>query len=500
MSDTGRRTRQRTEEGSSILGTPRHSPPPSAGHSTDLLRLDVTQNIESLFDTSSLSDVELVVIRGDQERRFKCHKVILASMSTYFQALFTTGMQESSQSEVVLKGVDPDLCEKVLRMLYGQPVEITQESLLTFVHLADFYGINQLLCRTGSLLEEFVTIGACNCCAKLVEASALRCTQAQQHCRRVVLQDFAAAAQQAAFVQLELGIIAELLEDDELRCDREEVVLTGLWYWWSHQEPPLPVATLDRLLELIRWPLLSTECLSGVEASHPSFKASAMLPQLMLEGFRYHSADSHARTLMRATQPRCRPRVGMLSLLPLLPDGPWEAPPGFTPPPSTGAEGLQVPSSFSYVWNIPHFSSLSCLSMYSPAFVANGHLWKIYVYPKGNNNHNHQLSVYLDSGITDSHESLSVKFRLVVVNYKAITTPRGQPLPPDSGYPMHAAECAIKEASHCFCKRAKDWGFREFMPLEQQDDPKAAYINDPRAGFLNEGTLSLGVHIETLPP
>ena len=56
--------------------------------------------------------------------------------------------------------------------------------------------------------------------------------------------------------------------------------------------------------------------------------------------------------------------------------------------------------------------------MYSPTFTVNDHAWKIYIYPKGNNNHSQQLSVYLDSGITDSHETLHCTFKLAVLNYK----------------------------------------------------------------------------------
>ena len=172
----------------------------------------------------------------------------------------------------------------------------------------------------------------------------------------------------------------------------------------------------------------------------------------------------------------------MLTLAPILPDGAWHAP--VDAPPSPPPEGTLLapafPPSFSYVWNIPHFLSLSCHSMYSPPFTVNGHQWKIYIYPMGNNNHNRQLSVYLDSGITDSHETLQCNFKLAVINYKL-----------EMGEPEEAVnvrDTAVKESVHIFCKRAKDWGFREFMPLAQ--------LEDTSLGFLNGHTISLGVWLE----
>eukprot|EP00900_Chrysochromulina_parva_P022379 jgi/Chrpa1/4775/Chrysochromulina_OHIO_Genome00016583-RA len=410
----------------------------------ETLRLDVTSHISALFDSASLSDVELVAKRDDGlvERRFRCHRVVLASMSSYFRSLFTSGMAEVSQPAVVLHGVDPDLCERVLRLLYGQPVGVTQESLMTVVHLAEFYGIAPLLARTSALLNSFVTIGANNCCAQLVEASALRCAQAQQHCRAVLLRDFAAAVRQPAFRKLELATIAELLEDDSLACEEEVVVLQGLSAWCTAQEPLPPDAQLAQLLALVRWPLLPMARLAAVEDDHPLLATSSALPLLLLEGFRYHAAEPSAKRAMRQSHARCRPRVGMLALFPLLPQGgPWRAPAIWKLLESTDsntADEPRVPSQFSFVWNVPHFRTLSCLSMYSPAFRVNGHSWKLYLYPKGNNASGQHLSVYLDSGISDAHEMLP-------------------------------------------------------------EDPKAPYLLNPLGGFLNDGTISLGVFIEGLP-
>ena len=572
--DQGRRVRRRTEESSSQHALSDVEDVRVASLQADLrggetLRLDVTSHISALFDSASLSDVELVAKRDDGlvERRFRCHRVVLASMSSYFRSLFTSGMAEVTQPAVVLHGVDPDLFERVLRLLYGQPVGVTQESLMTVVHLAEFYGIAPLLALTSALLNSFVTIGANNCCAQLFEASALRCAQAQQHCRAVLLRDFAAAVRQPAFRKLELATIAELLEDDSLACEEEEVVLQGLSAWCTAQEPLPPDAQLAQLLALVRWPLLPMARLAAVEEDHPLLATSSALPRLLLEGFRYHAAEPSAKRAMRQSHARCRPRAGMLALFPLLPQGgPWRAPAAswklLESTDSITTDEPRVPSQFSFVWNVPHFRTLSCLSMYSPAFRVNGHSWKLYLYPKGNNASGQHLSVYLDSGISDAHEMLPVRFRLVCINYKdvgggsggirqasdsAVTGggrnrggagaggdgssggggggaggdggggdgdgDRGDGNDGGEGdgggggggggeqvrMPMHVAGCATKEATHHFCKRAKDWGFRDLLPLFEQEDPKAPYLLNPLGGFLNDGTISLGVFIEGLP-
>lgn len=220
-------------------------------------------------------------------------------MSSYFRALFTGGMQESHQKSVLLHDTEPELCEKMLRMLYGQPLDVTEANLLTFVHLSDYYGVDQLSHRTDALLEELVTVPAANCCAKLVEASALRCDRAQRHCRSVLLFDFVASTRQPAFLTLGVADLYDILGHDELTCESEDVAIDGLLRWWSAQHPVLPQATLDGLLPLMRWPLLSVANLTRVQERHPQLASSTSLPQLLIEAYKFHLADPAAKQQAR---------------------------------------------------------------------------------------------------------------------------------------------------------------------------------------------------------
>ena len=111
-----RRVRQRTEpSGSGVSGS---QPPDEPQPNNATISLDLTAEFESLFDSETLSDVTLIIPRSTggagsderSERRFCLHKVILASSATYFRSLFTTGMKEGKENEVVLHGIDPDLC------------------------------------------------------------------------------------------------------------------------------------------------------------------------------------------------------------------------------------------------------------------------------------------------------------------------------------------------------------------------------------------------------
>ena len=52
------------------------------------------------------------------DKKFEAHKVILASCSDYFRSMFTSGMKETLQNEIELKGITAKGLEKVLEVIY----------------------------------------------------------------------------------------------------------------------------------------------------------------------------------------------------------------------------------------------------------------------------------------------------------------------------------------------------------------------------------------------
>lgn len=72
---------------------------------------EMFQSLNKMGENHSYTDVTLRV----KGKGFPAHKVVLAASSCYFDAMFFTGMKESSQSEVELK--DEDLTEEAFKLL-----------------------------------------------------------------------------------------------------------------------------------------------------------------------------------------------------------------------------------------------------------------------------------------------------------------------------------------------------------------------------------------------
>ena len=61
----------------------------------------VLTGLNSLRSKKQLMDVTLIA----DGQRFDVHRVVLASCSDYFRAMFTDAMKECNQTEIVLNGV-----------------------------------------------------------------------------------------------------------------------------------------------------------------------------------------------------------------------------------------------------------------------------------------------------------------------------------------------------------------------------------------------------------
>mmetsp|Transcript_19656 Transcript_19656/g.42954 ORF Transcript_19656/g.42954 Transcript_19656/m.42954 type:complete len:1106 (-) Transcript_19656:700-4017(-) len=115
----------------------------------------------------------------------------------------------------------------------------------------------------------------------------------------------------------------------------------------------------------------------------------------------------------------------------------------------------------SYVWKVHDFSKVKDRMHYSESFTVAGFKWRVLMFPKGNNAD--YLSVYLD--VANSNElpyqwSRFANFKLLI---------RSQ---------VNDKFNIVKDASHHFNARESDWGFTQFMQLNELHDNTKGYVVD----------------------
>ncbi|KAG8467236.1 hypothetical protein KFE25_000552 [Diacronema lutheri] len=438
------------------------------------LRLD----LQALYEDGSLSDVRLHVGLGPTppSRTFACHRAILAASSTYFKAIFTSRCKETGMGDVTLQDVDPTVFEEIVRLCYGGPVRLDRTNVVRLMQSAEFYGISDLRDSCTAFFQQALSVEVYYELLDL--AMTIRCDSAQQLCIRALAKDFSTAIDHAAFQRISGESLKAMLQDEALSVPREEEVLRALVTWLEQpahgasasgagadaeasagDEPRARAAQstlqphdLDELLQLVRWPWLSSRVLCAVQDDHPCLTHGRALDRLLLQALRFHALPAEQRAALAAESTQYQPRPGLVQLGELLPDG--------------------LMTDMTFVWNVHGFASLTCESIYSPPISVNGNRWSIFMWPRRRSPQNGKetewVSIYLNSvdvksGLVDKLPSCA--FELTVKNYKS------------------SSLSITREYEHAFDSQEVDWGLSRFV--------QCSSITDPAAGFLNGGTLTI---------
>ncbi|GFO32363.1 kelch-like 24 [Plakobranchus ocellatus] len=86
---------------------------------------------------------DVVVMAGSSE--FKCHRVILASVSGFFHAHLTSGMRECLESRVELKSISGDVFSQILDCIYSGKAVVTTENIFDIWAAVDVLDLSFLL-------------------------------------------------------------------------------------------------------------------------------------------------------------------------------------------------------------------------------------------------------------------------------------------------------------------------------------------------------------------
>lgn len=108
----------------------------------------LAKDLASMRSTRARADVVFCTAQGTQ---FHAHRAVLAARSAYFRAMLGVSMRESRSSEdsaaqVELGSeVDANSFEVVLKFLYAEPIDMTNNSV-------DWLGVLELCCRYYKML------------------------------------------------------------------------------------------------------------------------------------------------------------------------------------------------------------------------------------------------------------------------------------------------------------------------------------------------------------
>ncbi|XP_041980208.1 kelch-like protein 5 [Aricia agestis] len=261
------------------------------------------KNIYGYYQSQKLCDV--VLIAG--ECRIPAHKVVLASCSEYFAAMFTGSLREAWSTEITLERIDPQALRSLINYCYTGSIELNSETAEILMTTANLLQLNSVTKACCDFFEK--QLDPCNCLGIAVFAEQQSCLSLHAKALEYSYQHYMQVVKHQEFLALESDQLASLLKSDELNVQSEENVFESLMTWVQHdnlnREKHLPT-----LLKLVKLPLLSSEYL--IDKVESACGNVAECQPLIMEAVKWHLLPER-RSLLFSN--RTRPRTSTIGRL-----------------------------------------------------------------------------------------------------------------------------------------------------------------------------------------
>ncbi|XP_056118420.1 kelch-like protein diablo [Rhinichthys klamathensis goyatoka] len=212
----------------------------------------VTQGLKQLLDAQQLCDVTLLV----EGKKFMCHRVLLAAVSPYFRAMFTSPLVESRLTEIRLEEVTPFVMETVIHFVYTGEAGLSLETAEDLFVAANRLQVMPLQDLCSRFLFEHLSVE--NCLGMYSLARSHHDQLLLRASLRLVGQHFPRVSRQRDFLLLDPGTLGSLLESDRLGVETETEVYDAARRWAEYQ-PADRYIHMPSLLRHLRPGLLGPE-------------------------------------------------------------------------------------------------------------------------------------------------------------------------------------------------------------------------------------------------
>ena len=261
---------------------------------------ETLKRLQTFADNNQLCDVEIRC----GSKSIKCHRVILASVSGYFRAMFMGEMLESKQTVINIQDIDENVMENIIKYAYNGKITIHIENVQTILYAASILQIESVANACSEFMKDHLHPD--NCVEVLAFANLHNQEQLIKYTEDFFVENFVEVSFRPNFVSVSPDVMEKLLSSDYLNVANEIEVYEAVMRWVDNDRENRK-NYLPSLISKIKLPLIETHYLMEKVAVNELIRSSHDCRDLLEEANYYHMYLGNLTTELKVTE-RTRPR------------------------------------------------------------------------------------------------------------------------------------------------------------------------------------------------
>ncbi|XP_029341287.1 kelch-like protein 2 [Acyrthosiphon pisum] len=247
--------------------------------------VDIYAALQFLRNGEIFCDIKL---ETDENNVIFAHKVVLASASPYFYAMFTNFSERNSKL-VVLKQIDSTALQLLVNFIYSGEILITEKNIQVLLPAADFLQLQEVKEACCDFAQTLLCPN--NCIGIYAIADLHGCTKLLTSSELYIQQHFSEVVGGNEFLSLSSEQVVRLISSDKLIVPSEEKKMY-----------------LPQLMEYVRLPLTSKSYISKKVVEEPLIKNCLKCKDYIDEALHFHNIHKSEKLIPQNI--RNKPRHG----------------------------------------------------------------------------------------------------------------------------------------------------------------------------------------------
>ena len=268
--------------------------------------------VEKLWRDRTLCDVNLIVEddEGKPKLSISAHKVILAANVPYFRAMFTSGLQESTQQEVCLRGVDEAGLKGIVSFLYSGKLEITESNVQGVLSVSAMFDLPSVVGACARFMLKHLSPS--NCLGIREFARMFNLNDLNAAANKFAMQNFANVSKADEFLSLSLDEVETYVKSDKINVNSEEDVYVAVTHWIQH-DTETRQQYVERLYNHVRFPILELNLLKAIVLENTLISSCNAVQIIVQDALEYH--ENPASSILFSNPKKTQPRSSVMGVI-----------------------------------------------------------------------------------------------------------------------------------------------------------------------------------------